>query len=760
MTTRPSATEVTRVPRSTGAKQTSPRRPGPRIFTLVERPEPARDRSALWAELYPALVGVAAVAAFLPLAMLIGLNRDTWLTTLILTSGAACSQVIDTSVARHRSMHIAHVFVLAAALLLPPQLVLFVAAVQFVPRWLRRQEQPAEFLLDVVVVAVTAIAAWSAGSWRGAVSEAIGPGAAWATAGLAACLVFVLVDWLLRYGRRSLGRSETASRDDDLSLRDSAADLAVITLGVALAVLIDTNPWLAPFAVAPLALVHRSLRVPMLEQQVRVEPKTGLYNAAYFSEVAASELDRARRYDRPLALMVVDLDLLREINNTFGHLTGDAVISSVAEVFKRELRPLDVPARFGGEEFAVLLPETTRDEAIVVAERIRAGVAAHAVTAGVSHEPVQATVSIGLAAFPEDGGTPNALLHRADVAVYSAKLQGRNRVVAAGREDLEELLRTSRPQVDSAPQALEPDATNQETLAPGPRRSISFRLFPLIVPAALGGVVASGVMTSVSLTAVAFASGALLQIVLHRRTTSAAKERTEAKEAAQERAEELLRSAESLHNRTISVERANRLLRQRSAAAMETLTAAIDARDQNTAGHSRRVREISLAIGRELDLSQAELDVLSNAALFHDIGKLAVPEAVLLKPAKLEDSEWKVVQRHPEEGVRIVERLGFLADALPAIRHHHEQYDGSGYPSGLRGEEIPLGARIVHVADALDAMLTSRVYREALTPYEAVEELRKGTGTQFCPRCIAALDRVLVGDLLEGRGAEMTLLSA
>jgi diguanylate cyclase (GGDEF)-like protein/putative nucleotidyltransferase with HDIG domain len=746
------------------AMRSSPRQPGPRIFTLVERPaDGPRRREALRTELYPAAVGVAAVAAFLPLAMLLGLNRETWLTTLILTSGAVCSQVIDLSMVGQRSMRIAYVFTLAAALLLPPQLVLFVAAIQFVPRWLRRQERPKALARDVVIAVVTAMTAWGAGALRSTVSDEIGSGAAWATAGLAACLVFVLVDWTLRYGWRSLLRHEGAAGSDDLSLRDSAVDLAVITLGVALAVLIDTNPWLAPFAVAPLALVHRSLRVPLLEQQARVEPKTGLYNAAYFSEVAATELDRARRYDRPLALLVVDLDLLREVNNTFGHLTGDAVIAAVAEVFKGELRPLDVAARFGGEEFAVLLPETTREEALLVAERIRAGVAAQRVTAGATHEPVQATVSIGVAAFPDDGASPTALLHRADVAVYSAKLQGRNRVVAAGREDLEELLQARRPHADSTPRAPAPDPDArtepiQERNRPG--HSFSFRIFPLIVPAALGGVVVSGVMTSVWLTAIAFASGALLQVLLQRRTTFAAKERTVANEAAQERAEELLRSAESLHNRTISVERANRLLRQRSAAAMETLTAAIDARDQNTAGHSRRVRELALAIGRELDLSQAELEVLSNAALFHDIGKLAVPEAVLLKPEKLEDSEWQVVQRHPEEGVRIVERLGFLADALPAIRHHHEQYDGSGYPSGLRGDEIPLGARIVHVADALDAMLTSRVYREALTPYEAVEELRKGTGTQFCPRCIAALDRVLVADLLDGRDAEVTLLSA
>ena len=146
---------------------------------------------------------------------------------------------------------------------------------------------------------------------------------------------------------------------------------------------------------------------------------------------------------------------------------------------------------------------------------------------------------------------------------------------------------------------------------------------------------------------------------------------------------------------------------------MESLSATVDARDAYTAGHSRRVQQLALAIGRELGLSQAELDLLGHAALFHDIGKLAIPDAILLKPASLTDEEWELMQRHADEGARIIDRLGFLNDAVPAIRHHHERFDGTGYPDGLEGEEIPLGARIIHVADALDSMLTTRIYRAA-----------------------------------------------
>ena len=105
---------------------------------------------------------------------------------------------------------------------------------------------------------------------------------------------------------------------------------------------------------------------------------------------------------------------------------------------------------------------------------------------------------------------------------------------------------------------------------------------------------------------------------------------------------------------------------------------------------------------------------------------------------------------HAEEGARIIDRLGFLGDAVPAIKHHHERFDGTGYPDGLRGEEIPLGARIIHVADALDSMLTSHVYRSARPAEEALAELRRGEGTQFCPRCVAALHRALSVDTLLG----------
>ena len=155
--------------------------------------------------------------------------------------------------------------------------------------------------------------------------------------------------------------------------------------------------------------------------------------------------------------------------------------------------------------------------------------------------------------------------------------------------------------------------------------------------------------------------------------------------AARESESRLQDAASTIHRQNVSLEEANRLLRTRSTEALEGLSATVDARDAYTAGHSRRVREISVRIGNEIGLSRDELDILSHAALFHDIGKIAVPDAILMKPGELSESERAVMQIHSEEGAEIVGRLGFLADAVPAIRHHHENFDGTGYPAGLAG---------------------------------------------------------------------------
>ncbi|MFL5961237.1 MAG: HD-GYP domain-containing protein [Gaiellaceae bacterium] len=200
----------------------------------------------------------------------------------------------------------------------------------------------------------------------------------------------------------------------------------------------------------------------------------------------------------------------------------------------------------------------------------------------------------------------------------------------------------------------------------------------------------------------------------------------------------LTRQNAKLRTRTLRLAEANRLLEESGLEAVESLNATVDAKDPYTAGHSQRVQRIAVALGEQLGLDQPRLDVLRFAGLFHDIGKIGVPDAILTKPDRLTELEFEIVKRHPEDGARIVGRLHRLQAAVPAVLHHHERWDGNGYPRGLRALEIPLEAAIVGLADAVDAMTTDRPYSGARTLEEATEEIVRNRGTQFAPAVVDA----------------------
>ena len=191
---------------------------------------------------------------------------------------------------------------------------------------------------------------------------------------------------------------------------------------------------------------------------------------------------------------------------------------------------------------------------------------------------------------------------------------------------------------------------------------------------------------------------------------------------------------------------AYRCLERSSFEAIESLNAAVDAKDPSTAGHSQRVEEIAAQIGRELEFDPARLELLRLGALFHDIGKLAVPDAILLKPARLTRQEFEVIKRHCNDGARIVDRFGPLRPVVSIIRHHHERWSGDGYPAGLEGETIPIEASIVGVADSWDAMTTNRPYKAMLSVEEAREEVKRCRGTQFRPDVVDALLKAMERD--------------
>jgi diguanylate cyclase (GGDEF)-like protein/putative nucleotidyltransferase with HDIG domain len=873
------------------------------------------------ARLYLVGLGLAAVASAAPFVTRITHPGGSWPTFAILALAASLTQLFPVLSPRNAMYHTSTVFLLAGALLLPPEQLVLIPLAQTIPEWLKERYPWPIQGFNLSNYTLNALAAWGAADLlRVHAAGLVGnPDARFALAGLVGALAWVATNHLLVAVVLKLGRDHSFAESGLFSLESISIDLVLAVLGVSLAAFWRANPWLIFAALAPLVVVHRSLAVPQLRAEARIDPKTGLFNARYFASALATEISRAARFERQMSVIMADLDLLRDINNSYGHLAGDAVLRGVADVFQLHLRHYDVAARFGGEEFALLLPETTPEQAFEIAERIRRAVADASFEVDTASDPIRATVCLGVASFPADGADANELIHQADLAVYRAKLQGRNRVVGATGEPV--MLGATRPvrleavRQDAGATAApvrerreQPADVVEDRRAPKPRAmhtpsffALRGRLAALVAAVSVVGVAAgvvglfvgsstdwAGLLAvvalvgigqaisldlgegSISVSAVGSLAGAALfdyraalalaltsavvdwsarrnsfhhvifnvgtlslasmgaaavftalpgtassgrfalamlglaagaayflantilvsvssavegherpwsvfherfswllphylvygfigsmmalayhavglyalavfamPLLLMRRTQEAYLKHT------QRSTKRLREASETIHAQNVSLEQANKLLRERSTAAMASLSATVDARDAYTAGHSRRVQQLALAIGRRLELSQPELDLLDRAALFHDIGKIAVPDAVLLKPGRLTGEEWEVMQQHAEEGARIIERLGFLQDAVPAIRHHHERWDGSGYPGRLAGDEIPLGARIIHVADALDSMLTTRIYRRARSLPDALEEVRRGAGAQFCPRCVAALEQLL-----------------
>jgi HD-GYP domain-containing protein (c-di-GMP phosphodiesterase class II) len=194
--------------------------------------------------------------------------------------------------------------------------------------------------------------------------------------------------------------------------------------------------------------------------------------------------------------------------------------------------------------------------------------------------------------------------------------------------------------------------------------------------------------------------------------------------------------------RTVEVDNALEEIENSYRMTLKALVQALETRDFETHGHSERVVTFSLRLGHEIGLEKDVMRDLELGALLHDIGKIGVPDAVLRKPAKLDEEEWAKMRLHPQHGQMILRNIPFLEGAARIVAQHHEQWDGTGYPTGLRGEAIDIGARIFAVVDAFDAMVSDRVYRKG-RPYEAaLEELERCAGQQFDPMIVEAFKRI------------------
>jgi len=179
---------------------------------------------------------------------------------------------------------------------------------------------------------------------------------------------------------------------------------------------------------------------------------------------------------------------------------------------------------------------------------------------------------------------------------------------------------------------------------------------------------------------------------------------------------------------------------------VETLRFTVEAKDSYTRGHSDRVADYSVLIGEKAGLSEEQLKLLKVGGLFHDIGKIGIPDSILLKPDKLTDDEYSEIKNHPSIGAHILGTASVFKEIIPIVKHHHEKYDGKGYPSGLKGEEIPYLARIAAIADTFDAMTSRRSYRNALDLQIVKDEIEKCKGTQFDPELANIFLEILEND--------------
>ncbi|MBI3593859.1 MAG: diguanylate cyclase [Nitrospirae bacterium] len=373
-----------------------------------------------------------------------------------------------------------------------------------------------------------------------------------------------------------------------------------------------------------------------VEKQAVTDSLTGLYNHREFQNRLLEEVERGNRYGNLFSVLILDIDHFKTLNDTHGHVTGDQVLKEIVRLIRKGIRNADIPSRYGGEEFTVILPQTSKEDAKVVAERIRQSIEGNHFVAVPGHF-VHVTVSIGISSFPEDTKTREELIIMADQALYFAKNEGRNRVCCYS---------------ETLKSAIEKDKRKLDDLLTDPK------------------------ITTI-----------------------------------------------------------------------RDLAMAIDAKCPYTRGHTDGVVEYATLLGDALELNDDQKKSLQLASFLHNIGTVSIPDRVLNKPGPLSPEEVKIIQAHPSLAQMLLKKSSQMELVLPAILYHHERFDGHGYPNGLKGEEIPFLARILGIAEAYHAMISVRPYRPKLTRDQAIEELKRNSGTQFDPKIVEVFVSQLVQSL-------------
>jgi diguanylate cyclase (GGDEF)-like protein/putative nucleotidyltransferase with HDIG domain len=434
-------------------------------------------------------------------------------------------------------------------------------------------------------------------------------------------LVFFYL-WIFLYASYFLTRTEAALQIGYVGLAYGALLLAHPPAGgVPAWWLVGMGTLIVAAALIMTMRVRVESLISRLYDAARTDPLTMLANRRGFRELLDLELERARRSESEMTVLVGDLDRFKEVNDRSGHQVGDIALQRVARVLSEGKRHIDSAARVGGEEFALILPDTGQDGAFLLAERLRC-----ALHDEFAEDTIPITISFGLSTHPQHGETAASLLRAADEALYAAKDAGRNRTV---------------------------------------------RHSPLLRELARTGAASADVEG------------------------------------------------------------------ERFLAVMLDLAEAVDLRFSGSARHSETVGRYAEMMARELGLSERRISRVRLAGMLHDIGKVGVPDSILRKPGALTEEELAIIRRHPELGVQILEHSS-LSDVREWVGAHHERPDGLGYPRGISGEQLPLEARIVAVADAYEAMTSDRSYRDSIGHEGARGELLRCAGSQFDRRVVEA----------------------
>jgi diguanylate cyclase (GGDEF)-like protein len=411
--------------------------------------------------------------------------------------------------------------------------------------------------------------------------------------------------------------------------------------------------------------LHNAFIFQKMQHQSITDALTGLKTRRFFLEALAQEWKRASRSGRPFSVVLIDLDKFKEVNDTEGHLEGDLVLARVGRLLEQKCRQSNVVARYGGDEFVILMPETGVEQALTLSERLRLWMATDPM---LSERHV--TGSFGVASFPLHGSSTEDIIRVADAGMYVSKHAGGNRVSTAEEVSESENSMMQRQQIHSYVEGfLHRDDTNSDHLT---------------------------------------------ELMSNLRRMCSGMEEQAATEAMSE--------------------------------AIKSLSHAVESREMNSTSHGSGVAFYARVIAQELGLDQEEIDKIVFAASVHDVGKIVLPPRLLNKVDRLAEDEFHLVKIHPIVGAQIVETLHGSERLRQYVKHHHERFDGTGYPEGLKGEHIPLGARIIAVCDSFVNMTTERPYSPALQPIEAAKEMELNSGTQFDGMIVRILTAHLKGE--------------